>query len=194
MKKAIFFDRDGTLLVETGYLSHPSLVRPYHFTAEALKMAKEAGFFLVVVSNQSGIARGYLKEADLEAIHARMHSLLADEGAGVDAVYYCPHHPMGAVADYSIRCDCRKPGTGMGLRAIEQHGIHPGASYVVGDKVTDFLFGRNLGARSCLVRTGYGDSESKSLVELDLREADIYDNVLEAVRHIVDKERTDSHD
>lgn len=189
MRKSIFFDRDGTLLVEMGYLSHPSLVMPYHFTAEALRLAKEAGFFLVVVSNQSGVARGYLREEDLSAIHERMNSLLAAEGASVDAVYYCPHHPAGPVAGYGISCDCRKPGTGMGLRAINQHGLDPRMSYVIGDKVSDFLFGRNLGAEACLVRTGYGSTESERLIELGLERADIFDNVLEATKHIVDKDR-----
>jgi D-glycero-D-manno-heptose 1,7-bisphosphate phosphatase len=189
VSKAIFFDRDGTLLVETGYLSHPSLVKPYHFAAEALKLSREAGFLNVVVTNQSGIARGYLHEPDLETIHERMRSLLAQEGAGVDAIYYCPHHPAGAVPEYSITCDCRKPGTGLGLRAINQFGIDPALSYAVGDKVTDFLFGRNLGARPCLVRTGYGDAESERLVQLGLEKADIFDNVLEAARYIVAGDR-----
>lgn len=189
MKRAIFFDRDGTLLVETGYLSHPSLVKPYHFTAEALKLAKEAGFLLVVVTNQSGIARGHMRETDLEAIHGRMTSLLADEGAAVDAIYYCPHHPMGTVPEYCSRCDCRKPGTAMGQRAAKQYGIDLTRSYVVGDKVIDFLFGRNLGAESYLVRTGYGDTEGRRLVQLGLEKAYIFDNVLEATKHIVEKER-----
>jgi D-glycero-D-manno-heptose 1,7-bisphosphate phosphatase len=189
LKRAIFFDRDGTLLVETGYLLHPSMVKPYHFAAEALRLVKEAGFLLVVVTNQSGIARGYLKEADLEAIHARMAALLAEEGVGVDAVYYCPHHIEGSVPGYSTRCDCRKPGSAMGQRAAAQHGIDLRRSYVVGDKVSDFLFGRNLGAGSCLVRTGYGDTESRRLVQLGLEDAHIFDNVLEAAKYIVNKER-----
>jgi D-glycero-D-manno-heptose 1,7-bisphosphate phosphatase len=189
LRKAIFFDRDGTLLVETGYLSHPSLVRPYHFTAEALRLAKEAGFFLVVVTNQSGIARGLLKEDELEAIHERMNRLLAEDGAGVDAIYYCPHHPMSTLPDYCARCECRKPDTGMGEKAISQYGIDPARSYVVGDKVTDFLFGRNLGATPCLVRTGYGDTESQRLTQLGLEKAGVFDNVLEAVEYIIDKEK-----
>lgn len=189
MRQAIFFDRDGTLLVETGYLSHPSLVRPYHFTAEALRLAKEAGFFLVVVTNQSGIARGFIKEDELEAIHERMNRLLAEDGAAVDAIYYCPHHPMGMLHEYCAHCECRKPDTGMGQKAITQHGIDPARSYVIGDKVTDFLFGRNLGATPCLVRTGYGDSESERLIQLGLEEADVFDNVLEATKYIVARER-----
>ena len=188
MRKAIFFDRDGTLLVETGYLAHPSLVRPYAFAGEALKLARGAGFFLVVVSNQSGIARGYLRESDLAAIHERMESLLALEGAGVDEIYYCPHHPMGTVADYCKRCECRKPAAGMGLKAVEQHGIDPAQSFVIGDKVTDYLFGRNLGARSLLVRTGYGDTESRRLIESGMDGNDIFDNVLEATEYIIGKE------
>jgi D-glycero-D-manno-heptose 1,7-bisphosphate phosphatase len=189
LRKAIFFDRDGTLLVEMGYLSHPSLVRPYYFTPEALRLAKGAGFFLVVVTNQSGIARGFLREGDLDAIHARMKTLLARDGAAVDAIYYCPHHPQGTVADYTARCDCRKPAPGMGRRAAGQHDIDLAGSYVVGDKMSDFRFGRNLGATSCLVRTGYGDAESLALIQSGLKEADIFDNVLEATKYIVEKER-----
>jgi D-glycero-D-manno-heptose 1,7-bisphosphate phosphatase len=188
LRKAIFFDRDGTLLVETGYLAHPSLVKPYRFTAEALRRAREAGFFLVVVSNQSGIARGYLKEEDLGAIHARMKQLLAADGAAVDAVYYCPHHVEGTVAAYVSRCDCRKPAPGMARKAVEQYGLDPARSYVVGDKVSDFLMGRNLGAASCLVRTGYGDVESLKLAELGLDGAAVFDNVLEAVKYIVSRD------
>jgi len=187
--KAIFFDRDGTLLVETGYLSHVSMVRPYHFAAEALKLTADAGFLNIVVTNQSGIARGYIHEADLDGIHERMRSLLAREGASLDAVFYCPHHVKGAVPEYSVSCDCRKPGTGLGLRAIKQFGIDPALSYAVGDKVSDFLFGRNLGATPCLVRTGYGDAESARLVQLGLEKADIFDNVLEAAKWIVARER-----
>ncbi len=189
MRKAIFFDRDGTLLVETGYLSHPSLVSLYHFTAEALRTAKEAGFFLVVVTNQSGIARGYLTEADLIAVHERMKALLAAEGAGVDAIYYCPHHPEGTLPEYTARCDCRKPGPRLGLMAVRRHGIDPARSYVIGDKVTDYLFGRSLGAGSCLVRTGFGDTEAARLVQRGLSKADIFDNVLEAIKFIVARER-----
>lgn len=189
MRKAIFFDRDGTLLVETGYLAHISMVKPYHFAADALKLTAEAGFLNIVVTNQSGIARGYLHEEDLQGIHERMRTLLAREGASVDAVYYCPHHVRGSVPEYSVSCNCRKPGTGLGLRAIKQFGIDPALSYVIGDKVTDFLFGRNLGARPCLVRTGYGDGESARLVQLGLEKADIFDNVLEAVKYILARER-----
>jgi D-glycero-D-manno-heptose 1,7-bisphosphate phosphatase len=188
LRKAIFFDRDGTLLVEMGYLTHPSLVRPYHFTAEALRLAREAGFLLVVATNQSGIARGYLEEGDVEAIHERMQVVLAEQGAKVDAVYYCPHHPNGTIEGYSIVCDCRKPAIGMALRAIAQHGIDPARSFVVGDKLTDVGFGNSFGAVSCLVRTGYGDGESRSEPTPGLEAAGVFDNVLEAVRWIVEKE------
>ncbi len=188
MNRAIFFDRDGTLLVEMGYLSHPSLVRPYAFAAEALSLARQAGFLAIVVTNQSGIARGFLKEEDLEAVHERMHSLLAAAGAGVDAVYYCPHHPDGTVAAYSAACDCRKPGTGLGLRAVSRYGIDPARSYTVGDKAADFQFGRNLGTTPCLVRTGYGDTEAAKLAKLGLEKPLVFDNVLEAVKYIVGRD------
>jgi D-glycero-D-manno-heptose 1,7-bisphosphate phosphatase len=185
-RKAIFLDRDGTLLVEVGYLNHPSQVMPYHFTAQALRLAREAGFLLIVVTNQSGIARGYLSEAELDAIHARMHEMLGEGGAGLDAVYYCPHHKDGAVGEHAVECACRKPATVLGQKAADRFGIDLDASFMIGDKETDMAFGRALGVQPCLVRTGFGSFEESSRGPAGLEGVRIFENLLEAVRWIIE--------
>jgi D-glycero-D-manno-heptose 1,7-bisphosphate phosphatase len=179
--KAVFFDRDGTLLVEVGYLNHASLVAPYEFTGEALKAAKNSGFLLIAVTNQSGIARGYISESDLAGIHRRMQDMLGKAGVPLDAVYYCPHHPLGTVVEYRKKCDCRKPATALGLQAARRFDIDLGRSYMIGDKETDILFGKNLGVTPCLVRTGYGAYEERSVAASDTGSVHVFDNVLEAV-------------
>ncbi|MGD8627660.1 MAG: HAD family hydrolase [bacterium] len=183
-RKALFLDRDGTLLVEAGYLNHPSLVTPYRFTVEALNLARQAGFLLILVTNQSGIARGYLSEAELGAIHQRMQSLLSEGGAELDAIYYCPHHEDGTVKEYAVDCGCRKPGTLLGRMAAERFGIDLGASFMIGDKDTDLEFGRALGVAPCLVRTGFGSFEESSRGPAGLKGARVFDDLLDAVRWI----------
>jgi D-glycero-D-manno-heptose 1,7-bisphosphate phosphatase len=179
--KAVFLDRDGTLLVEVGYLNHPSLVAPYEFTARALNIARRNGFLLIGVTNQSGIARGYLSERDLAEVHRRMQTVLGKTGASLDAVYYCAHHPHGTVAAYRRKCDCRKPGTALGLAAAERFDIDLSRSYMIGDKETDLLFGRNLGVTPCLVRTGYGSREEGTVRVPEQGTVPVFDNVLAAV-------------
>lgn len=182
--KAIFLDRDGTLLVEVGYLNHPSLVAPYRFTLEALRMARRAGFLLIVVTNQSGIARGYLSEDDLAAIHERMAMIFRESGVELDAIYYCPHLDKGTVERYGHKCSCRKPGTLLGERAIERFGIDREASFMIGDKETDLEFGRALGVTPCLVRTGFGRYEEASRGGGGLAGAHVFDNLLRCVEWI----------
>jgi len=180
-RKALFLDRDGTLLVEVGYLNHPSQVMPYHFVIQALKLARQAGFLLILVTNQSGIARGYLSEAEMNEIHGRMQALLGEGGAGLDAIYHCPHHKEGTVEEYAVDCACRKPGTLLGHLAAERFGIDLEASFMIGDKETDLAFGRALGVTPCLVRTGFGRFEENSLGSAGLEGARVFDNLLNAV-------------
>lgn len=188
-RRALFLDRDGTINVETGYPRDFSEIEIYPGSFEAIAAARAAGFAVIVVTNQSGIGRGYLDEAALERLHARLAGALAAGGAPVEAIYYCPHHEQAGLGRYKIACDCRKPAPGMALRAAREHDLDLRASYMVGDKVEDVRFGLAAGATPVLVRTGYGrDSEAK-LAGLDVRPAFVADGIREAVAWILARER-----
>jgi len=150
-RPAVFLDRDGTLIEEKDYLADPEGVKFVHGTFEALREMREAGFGLITVTNQSGIARGYYTEDDYRAVAARVDELLDVAGVTVDATFYCVHHP-----DVTGPCACRKPGTGLYLEAAKAFGFDLEASYYVGDKLSDVLPAIALGGQGILVRTGYG--------------------------------------
>ncbi|MBS1767413.1 MAG: HAD family hydrolase [Acidobacteria bacterium] len=178
MKPAVFLDRDGTLNEEVGYLSRPEDLRLLPGAADAVARLNARGIPVIVVTNQSGIGRGYYGWAEFEAVMARLSELLAAEGAHVDAAYASPHHEAGqgeyAVANHPDR----KPNPGMLLRAAEAHGLDLARSWMVGDKSLDVEAGHRAGCRSCLVRTGYGRGEA---AEADLVASDL----AEAVSHIL---------
>jgi D-glycero-D-manno-heptose 1,7-bisphosphate phosphatase len=165
-RPAVFLDRDGTIIVERSYLADPAGVDLVPGTVEALTELRCAGFALVTVTNQSGIALGLYDEDAYRAVAKRLKEVLAAAGAPVDATEYCPHHP-----DVTGPCPCRKPGTGMHRRAAAELGIDLTRSYYVGDKVTDVLPAIELGGRGILVRTGYG-LEHEALVPEGVRVAD----------------------
>jgi len=154
LRPAAFVDRDGTLMVEKEYLADPAEVALLDGAVEALARLRRAGFAIVIVTDQSGIARGLYTEDDYHRVAARLQSVLEEAGVPPDGTYYCPHHP-----DHTGPCDCRKPGTGMYERAARELGLDLTASWYVGDKVTDVLPARALGGRGILVRTGYGAQE-----------------------------------
>ena len=154
-RRAIFLDRDGTLTEERVYLSDPEGVVLLPGTAAALSDLRDARFTLVVVTNQSGIARGLYSEDDYYAVAKRLDDVLAEASSPVDATLYCPHHP-----DFGPACECRKPATGMYRRAAAELGVDLADSYYVGDKVTDVTPALELGGVGVLVRTGYGADEA----------------------------------
>jgi D-glycero-D-manno-heptose 1,7-bisphosphate phosphatase len=157
----VFLDRDGTLIQEVGYLDRPERVELYPYSADAIRALNRAGLRIVLVSNQSGVARGFFTEAVVEAVHAHIGRLLAGRGAHIDAYYYCPHHPDGKVAEYARACDCRKPARGLVDRAARELGIDPLQSFTVGDRWLDVALARTIGASGVLVRTGYGLTEEQ---------------------------------
>lgn len=180
MRRAVFLDRDGTINTEVGYLNHPDQVELMPRAGAAIKLLNEAGFKAVVITNQAGIAKGLVREDILPAIHQRLTQLLAQEGAALDAFYYCPHHPEGVVEQYRIACDCRKPLPGMLLQAAEEFNIELSASYVIGDKSCDMELARNAGAKAVMVLTGYGAIEiarhrEAGLLPPDYIAPDLYD-------------------
>ena len=152
MRPAVFLDRDGTLAEEVGYLNHASRFRMFPFAAAAVRRLNEAGLPVVVVTNQSGVRRGYFPESLVQTVNKLMTQQLAAAGARIDAIYYCPHTSADA-------CSCRKPKTGMLERAARDHSIDLQGSFVVGDRYGDVELARNAQARSILVRTGYGEGE-----------------------------------
>ena len=156
---AVFLDRDGTLIEEVGYLDRPERVDLYPYSIEAIRALNRAGLKVVMVTNQSGVARGFFSEAVVHAVHGHIADLLAAGGAWLDAYYYCPHHSDGRLAEYTRTCGCRKPGRGMVDRAVEEFGIDPARSFTVGDRWLDVALARAVGAKGVLVRTGYGSTE-----------------------------------
>ena len=156
MKPAVFLDRDGTLIEERGYLDRLDLIEPFPWASAALRRLRDAGYALVLVTNQAGVARGYFDEAFVQEAHRHLAALLEADGVVLDGYYYCPHHPDGTVAGYRRRCRCRKPGPGMVEQAAADLGLDVSRSFVVGDKWLDVELAANAGARGILVRTGYG--------------------------------------
>lgn len=150
-RPAVFIDRDGTILVEKEYLADPAGVELTPDALDAMRSLRDAGFALVVVTNQSGIARGLYSLGQYRAVERRLNELFAEAGLAVDATEFCPHHP-----DATGPCDCRKPATGMHRRAAAALGLDLAGSYYMGDKVTDILPAVELGGQGILVRTGYG--------------------------------------
>ncbi len=158
---AVFLDRDGTMIEDVGYLDTLSRVALYPWTVDAIRALNRAGLPVVVVTNQSGIARGLFREAFVDETHRYIDARLAAGGARVDAYYYCPHHPGGSVASYALSCECRKPGRGMIDNAARDLSLDPTRSFVVGDTWLDVQLGRAVGARAILVRTGMGAVEER---------------------------------
>jgi D-glycero-D-manno-heptose 1,7-bisphosphate phosphatase len=152
-------DRDGTLTEEVGYVNHPRRLRVQPRSAEAIRRLNDAGIAAVVVTNQAGIARGYFSEEVLTAVNAALVSRLKDEGAHLDGIYVCSHHPTEGEPPYRMVCECRKPKPGLLLRAASELGLDLSGSTLVGDKASDLAAARAVGAQSVLVLTGYGLGE-----------------------------------
>jgi len=148
---AVFLDRDGTLIREVNYLSGMAQIDILPGVAAALRRLRDGGFKLVMVTNQSGVARGFLSEADLQAIHAEIVDRLACAGARLDGIYYCPHHPTEGRETYRTVCECRKPKPGMIRRAAAELNIDPTISFVVGDQTIDLELAWSIGATGILV-------------------------------------------
>ena len=158
-RPAVFIDRDGTLTEEVGYVNHPSRLQLLPRAAEAIRRLNAAGVAAVVVTNQAGIARGYFSESVLHAVHDALRCQLASAGARLDGLYACVHHPSEGEAPYRADCDCRKPRPGLLERAARDLGLDLARSTMVGDKASDLVPARAVGADAVLVLTGYGRGE-----------------------------------
>jgi D-glycero-D-manno-heptose 1,7-bisphosphate phosphatase len=156
---AVFLDRDGTINEEMGYINHPSRFVIFPFVAASIKIINQLGLKVIIVTNQSGIARGYFNEELVQDIHVHLISEMKLAGAKIDDIYYCPHHPQSSNKKFGIECHCRKPKPGMIQKAIQDHNLDLEQSYMVGDRYKDIVFARNLKIRSGFVLTGYGRGE-----------------------------------
>ena len=181
MNRAVFLDRDGTLIEEVGYLDRIDRVRFFPYSVDAVRLLNRGGFVVIVVTNQAGIARGFFDEAFVEATHRSLAETLAAGGARVDGFYFCPHHPDATVASYRQACECRKPQPGLLRRAAADHQLDLARSFVVGDRPHDITAGTTVGAKGVLVRTGYGDRLERS----DHGAAAVTDNLMGAVSWIL---------
>jgi D-glycero-D-manno-heptose 1,7-bisphosphate phosphatase len=159
MKRAVFFDRDGTINVEVGYLNDLKQLELITGAGAALNRLNKAGILVVLVTNQSGVARGFFTEDFVRKTHALLADMLRKEGARLDGIYYCPHHPKSGNAPYVRACDCRKPGIGMLEQAARELDVDLARSFVVGDKWSDVELGQRAGAVSILVETGFAHDD-----------------------------------
>src|SRR3954470_17934347 len=156
MRRAVFLDRDGTIVEEAGYLDRLERLVFFPFSVDAVRLLNRGGFAVVVITNQAGIARGIVRESFVEDAHRHITETLAAGGAHVDGFYSCPHPPDCVVEKYRTECDCRKPAPGLLRRAAHDMQIDLPASFVVGDRWHDVAAGQAVGAKGVLVRTGLG--------------------------------------
>jgi D-glycero-D-manno-heptose 1,7-bisphosphate phosphatase len=180
-RQAVFLDKDGTLIEDVPYNVDPAQIRLEPGAIEGLRLLRDAGFRLIVVSNQPGVAHGLFAESALAGVETRLRELLTAGGVALDGFYHCPHHPKGSVADYARVCDCRKPQPGMLRRAANDHGIALAHSWMVGDILNDVEAGRRAGCRTVLIDNGH---ETEWLLS-DLRRPDYVAPDLAAAARII---------
>ena len=179
--RAIFLDRDGTLNESVGYVNHASRFRLFPWSVDAIRLVRDEGYLAVMVTNQSGIGRGFFSEELLTSIHGELEAKLEKAGTGLNGIYYCPHKP-------SDECECRKPQAGMLRRASKSNelDIDLERSWIVGDTITDLEAGWAVGTRGALVRTGFGEGSLEFESKRWPRQPDlIADNVYRAICDIV---------
>jgi D-glycero-D-manno-heptose 1,7-bisphosphate phosphatase len=185
-RPVVFLDRDGTLNVEVGYIKNVEDLHLIDGAAQAIKRLNEANVAAVLVTNQTGAARGFYAESHIHDLHSRLKTLLAQEGAKLDAVYYCPHLEGAPVAPFGIACQCRKPEIGMVDQAYAEHyDLDRERSFVVGDKATDIELAKNCGALGVLVTTGYGDAVTKGEYQWQVKPDFQASSIVEAVDWIL---------
>lgn len=187
-RPAVFIDRDGTINEQMGYINHISRFILLPGTIEGLRLLNRQLYLTIIVSNQSGVARGYFPIELVDQIHAHMRSLLEKEGAHIDGIFFCPHYPKGIVPEYSIVCDCRKPGTGLIQRACKSFDIDLENSYLIGDRCMDMELAHRSNLKGILVTTGYGLGDIEYVLPRSpFKPLHIAEDLLHAVRWIIEK-------
>ena len=174
-KPAVFLDRDGVLCHENGHITIPSEIEIFEYANECIARIHEKGYWAIVVTNQSGIARGIFTENEQKKANAYLI-----ENTGVDGVYYCPHYLNGKIPQYMVECNCRKPKTGMIDMACKDFPIDMSGSYMVGDRASDILLGKAVGIKTVLLNSGYGINGLEKAVEFDYN----YEDLREFVKNL----------
>ena len=188
LRPAVFLDRDGTINEQMGYVNHISRFQILPGVVEAIRRLNEARIPVVVVTNQSGLARGYFPAELLVAVHEKMITLLAEGGAHVDGIYICPHHPEAKKEEYRVNCECRKPKPGLLLQAAAEMGLDLAHSFVVGDRWSDLKTAKACGALPVLVLTGYGRGDAQYIGPTqEVQPTFVGADLAEAVQWILEK-------
>ncbi len=186
---AVFMDRDGTINEQMGYINHISRFILLPGTAEAIRLLNRHRYLAIIVSNQSGVARGYFPLQLVEDVHSHMRGLLKKENAVIDGIFFCPHYRTGVVREYTADCDCRKPRTGLIKSACETFDIDMTNSYVIGDRSTDIELAHRAELKGILVKTGYGRGDIEYVLPgSPLKPFHIAGNLLDAVRWIIERD------
>lgn len=190
MNKAVFLDRDGTLIEDVNYLKKKEEISIYPETIKALRNFKKSGYLNIIITNQSGIARGYFSEDDLDAVHKELRKMLTADGQElIDDIYYSPFHVDGIIEKFTRESNCRKPGTGMIEKAKIDHDLDLSSSFFIGDSYTDMLCAENADIKKILVRTGYGDRDYKKCIDNKII-PDLYTgNIYEASLYILNSKK-----
>lgn len=192
-RRGVFLDRDGTLNVEVDFLRDPEELVLIEGAGTAVRKLNEHGLVTCLISNQSGIARGYLTETDLERVHEKLSAELSLFHGSLDAVYFCPHHPSEGIPPYVVTCECRKPKPGMLLRGAREFNLDLRRCFVVGDSVVDIQAGNAVGATTILVQTGYGKKALEECLQKNEPIGFVADSVREAVEIILEQIRGEQH-
>ncbi len=186
-RAAVFLDRDGTINEEVDFVRTPAELALIAGAAAAVRRLNDAGLVTCVISNQSGVARGFYTEAELVGIHAKLERDLAGAGGRIDRIYYCPHHPTKGLPPYDVVCECRKPAPGMLLTGAREFDVDLSRSFVVGDRDVDVQVGKAVGAYAILVLTGYGRKTREEIAGTDIVPDFVASDLADAVMHILQK-------
>lgn len=186
LKPVVFLDRDGTINYDAGYINHPDNFIMYPYAPQAVRMLNMNDFLVIVITNQSGLARGFFNLETMNDIHNKMYKTFENMGAHIDGLYYCPHDPNAKVAEYKAVCNCRKPETGMVEQALKDFPIDTNRMFFVGDKHSDIMAGYKSGCKTIMVETGYGKGDliNKSS-KWEVKPDKVCNNLLDAVRIIL---------
>lgn len=183
MNKAVFLDKDGTVIIDVPYNVNPDLITLIPGAVTGLKQLQQQGYLLIMVTNQAGVARGYFTEAELPAVEQRLQQMLGEHAVKLDGFYYSPNHPEGTVEPYNVNCNFRKPMPGMLLRAAEEHNIDLRQSWMIGDILHDVEAGNRAGCRSILINNG---GETEWVKDNEFREPEyVCDDLEQAAEYII---------